>query len=339
MVSSIAVLSGFFAVTLALNKSALPLPVTEIFQFPRGSYIEALQFRPNGKLLGNLLAPEASIYQFDVVEKSARKVVSIPSVNGLYGLTDGLPDQYYAAGGNFSLRASTRAAGSFGIFHVNLTSFDNTGLATVEEVSHFANATPNGLWTLNAKTGIILAADATNGVVYRVNVNTGVNEITVSDPLMKPPANASTYPSPNGIAVRDGYLYFTNTGAGTFGRVPITAAGVQTGPAQLVAVTAGGNPGGDDWTFDAAGNVFLGENPNNWVSVLPKGSKTPVIIAGGPNSTAVLGPNTVRFGVSTLDRSRKSLYIGTSGGLPQYRSGNFTNGGGVYRIDTAALNL
>ena len=315
------------------------LPVVPIFQFPRGSYIEGLAFRPNGKLLGNLLAPEASVYQFDVKEFSARKVTTIANITGLYGITETTPDQFYVAGGDFNLEASTRAEGTFKIWHVNMTSFDEIGEPTVTKVTDFTNATPNGLWTLDAAQGIILAADAQHGLVYRVDVNTGVNEVSADDPLLKPPANASTYPSPNGIAVRDGYLYFTNTGAGTFGRLPINESGFQTGPAEVVAQTAGGNPGGDDWTFDDAGNVFIAENPNNWLSLLRNGSETPEIIAGGPNSTELLGPNTARFGVSKLDRRHRSLYIGTSGGLSQYRSGNFTNGGGVYRVDTRPLGL
>jgi sugar lactone lactonase YvrE len=315
------------------------LPVDEVFKFPAGTYIEGLAFRPNGKLLGTLLAPEASVYQFDVVDGCAKKVITIPNINGLYGITETKPDQFYIAGGNLSLRASTRQAGSFGIWHLDMTSFERTGKVVPKEVSHFANATLNGLWTFDASRGIILATDSTNGVVYRVDLKTGKNSITIDDPLLKPPVNASTFPSPNGIAVRDGYIYFTNTGAGTFGRVPINAEGVQTGPAEVLAITAGGNPGGDDWTFDKAGNVFVAENPNNWLSVLPKGSDRPVIIAGGPNSTALLGPNTARFGVSQYDKRRGSLYIGTSGGLAQYRSGNLTNGGGVFRVDTALLQL
>ena len=71
------------------------LPVTQIFQFPLGGYVEALTFRPNGKLLGNLLAPEASIYQFDVLERCARKVTTVPNINGLYGITETTPAVSY----------------------------------------------------------------------------------------------------------------------------------------------------------------------------------------------------------------------------------------------------
>lgn len=334
---SLLMASTLAAKTLAADNTLLP--VHELYQFIPGGYIEGLAFRPNGKLLATMLAPEPNIYQVDVQEECIKKVTTIPGINGLYGITETTPDQFYVAGGRLSLLKSTREFGSFKIWHVNMTSYEKTGAPEVTAVSSFANATLNGLWTLDAERGIILATDTTNGFVYRVDTNTGANVISISDPLLKPPANASTYPSPNGIAVRDGYLYFTNTGAGTFGRVPINRNGYQTGPAEVLAVLAGGNPGGDDWTFDKEGNVFIAGNPNNYLLLLRKGNSEPEIIAGGVNSTALLGPNTARFGVSKRDRTRGSLYIGTSGGLAQYRSGNLTNGGGVYRVDTAELGL
>ncbi|KAI9686350.1 MAG: hypothetical protein M1822_003695 [Bathelium mastoideum] len=321
------------SLTLPQNQNT-PLPVAQIFQFPRGGYVEGLAFRSNGKLLGTLLNPEASIYQFDTTAFSARKVTTIPYITGLYGITETTTDQFYVAGGNLSLTASTRDLGSFRIWHVNLTSFDSEGQVEVQETTRFANATPNGLWTLDAERGVLLATDSTNGVVYRVDVATGENRITIDDQVLKPPANATTYPSPNGIAVRGGYLYFTNTGAGTFGRVPIDAEGVQSGPGEVLAVLAGGNPGGD---------VFVAGNPNNWLGLLRAtrdGTFGPIeIVAGGTNRTDLLGPNTARFGVSDEDTKRRSLFIGTSGGLPQYRSGIYTNGGGVYRVDTGVLGL
>ena len=214
----------------------MSLPVHEIFQFLPGGYIEGLAFRPNGKLLATMLAPYANIYQFDVQDSCVRKVTSIPGISGLYGITETTPDQFYVAGGRLSLRNSTREAGSFGVWHVNMTGYETKGVPEVELISSFANATLNGLWTLDAEKDIILATDTTNGLVYRVDVKTGTNTISIDDPLLKPPVNASTYPSPNGIAVRDGYLYFTNTGAGTFGRVPIDADGFQSGPAEVLAV-------------------------------------------------------------------------------------------------------
>jgi hypothetical protein len=339
-------LEGLLICTIIAASSLVPgvvaqaqkiLPVTKVFQFPLGGSPESLWFRPNGKLLVNLLAPEASTYQIDVAEGCAKKVNTIPGINALYGIAETSPDQFYVAGGTINLRASTREIGSYAVWHLNMTGFDETDEPIVTKISDFPKATPNGMWTLNAEAGIILVTDSTNGVIYSLDVNTGCNRIVIDDPVLKYPANSSVTLGVNGIETRNGYLYFTNTGAGTFGRIPIDVDGVQTGPGEVLARNAGGIPGGDDWVFDAAGNAYVGENPNYWVSLIRNGSSIPEIIVGGPNTTTLKSPTCARFGVSAADKARGRLYLGNNGGLAQYRSGNFTEGGGIYYIDTVDL--
>lgn len=315
----------------------LPLPVGEVFRFPLGGSPEALAFRPNGKLLVNLLAPEASTYQIDVEEGCAKRVTTIPGINALYGIAETQPDHFFVAGGRINLRESTREIDSFAVWLLDLTSFDETGEAVVSKVSNFPKATLNGMWTLDAEAGLILATDSTNGVIYRLDVNTGDNEIVIDDPVLKIPANAAVSLGPNGIEVRDGYLYATNTAAGTFNRIPIDAKGVQTGPGEVLARNPGGILGGDDWVFDAEGNAFVGGNPNRWLSVIRPGSSTPEIITANTTDSVLKGPTSARFGVSESDVSEGRLYLGDNGGIAQYRSGNFTQGGGVYYIDTVGL--
>ena len=317
-----------------------PLPVTPVFQFPLGSSPEALAFRPNGQLLVNLLAPDASTYQIDVASGCAKKVTTVEGINALYGIAETETDQFYLAGGRINLRESTREIGSFAIYHLNLTTFDATGEeASAEKISSFPKATLNGLWTLDASAGLVLATDSTNGVIYRLDTKTGENEVVIDDPVLKIPANATVSLGPNGIETRDGYLYVTNLAAGAFSRVPIDAMGVQTGPGEVLARNPGGAAGGDDWVFDAAGNAFVGENPNNWVSLIRNGSDTPEIITATGEDAVLGGPTSLRFGVSEEDVARGRLYVGDNGGIAQYRSGNFTQGGGVYYIDLAGLEL
>lgn len=317
----------------------MPLEVMPVFQFPLGSSPEALAFRPNGKLLVNLLAPDASTYQIDVQEGCAKKVTTISGINALYGIAETQPDQFYVAGGRINLRESTREIGSFAVWLLNMTSFDEAGAPQVSKISDFPKATINGMWTLDADAGLILATDSTNGVIYRLDVNTGENEITIDDPVLKIPDGAAVALGPNGIETRDGYLYATNLAAGTFVRVPIDAQGVQTGPGEVVARNPDGVVGGDDWVFDAAGNAFVGENPNSWVSLIRNGSDTPKIITANATDSVLKGPTSLRFGVSEGDMAKGRLYIGDNGGIAQYRSGNFTQGGGVYYVDVADLDV
>lgn len=317
------------------GSSRPPLPVHEAFHFPLGCSPEALTFRSNGKLLVNLLAPEASTYQIDVLEGRAKKVTTVPNITSLYGIAEAQTDQFYVAGGRINLRESTREIGAFAVWHVDLSLFDSRGDVQVTETSKFPKATLNGMWTLDADAGLILAADSTNGVIYRLDVNTGENAIVIDDPVLKIPDNATVSLGPNGIEVRKGYLYATNTAAGTFNRIPIDSKGVQTGPGEVVARNAYDLPGGDDWVFDANGNAFVGENPNSWVSLIRPGDGTPRPITG---DSVLKGPTCARFGVSGKDVAKGRLYVGDNGGIAQYRSGNFTQGGGVYYIDITGLD-
>lgn len=318
------------------RQADFPLPVTEVFRFPLGASPEALAFRSNGKLLVNLLAPEASIYQIDVASGCAQRVTTILNITSLYGLVEMQPDQFDVAGGRINLRESTREIGSFAVWHLNMSLFDDTGRSDTSKISDFPNATLNGMSASGVDAGLILATDSTNGVIYRLNVYTGENEIVIDDPVLKIPNNATVSLGPNGIDVRNGYLYATNTAAGTFNRVPIDPTGMQTAPGEVLARNAGRIPGGDEWSFDAEGNAWVGEKPNNWVSLIRKGSDMPLIVIDTVDSV-LKGPTSARFGVSEANLARGRLYLGDNGGIAQYRSGNFTQGGGVYYIDTAGL--
>ena len=328
----VALTAEFQAVLFHANAQTT-FPITKIYQFEPGDWVESLAFRPNGQLLVNLLS-SPDVYQIDTGSGSMTHVTSIPEFSGLYGLTEAAPDQFYIAGGRFILSNSTHYHGSYSVWHLDMTTFD-TESATTSKVAEFPLAGLNGLTTLDADRGLILVADTDGGYVYTLNVYTGTSSITVDDAVLKTPPTATIKLNVNGINVRHGDLYFTNTAAGTFGRVPIDSEGVQTGPGVVLARTPEGN-GGDDWTFDDEGNAYVADDPYNWVNLIRKGSIVTEIIAGGPNSTAILGPTAAKFGPSALDRSRQSLYVSTSGGIGQYQTGKFTVGGGIYRIDMAS---
>ncbi|KAL9617170.1 MAG: hypothetical protein Q9160_008024 [Pyrenula sp. 1 TL-2023] len=318
-----------------------PLPVTTVYQFEPGKWAEALEFRPCGQLVVNILSsPE--IYQIDPVAGTAVLVATNPNITAFYGIAQVAPDQFYFAGGNITLKTSTKPLGTYSVFHIDMSKFDasSPGSANLEKVADFPLATLNGMFTLDAEKGLVLVGDATNGVIYTLNVYTGENAITIDDPLLKTPPNATTKLNVNGIVVRpkDSAVYFTNTAAGAYGKIPINLEdGKQTGPGVLLAT----NPekrGGDDLTLDAAGNAFVAEDPLDFVSLIRKDSSTPEIIAGGADDTETIpGPTAAKFGTSKEDVERGGLYVTFNGGIAQYTSGNFTNGGGVLRLDTGSL--
>ena len=175
----------------------------------------------------------------------------------------------------------------------------------------------NGMTTLSRKTGLVLIADSIKGVTWLANVKTGAVKIAVDDPLMKPVANALFGLGVNGVKVRGGYLYFSNTNQGLLARVAISPDGTPKGMAQIVSSKTTGI---DDFCFDERGDVFVELNAINEQGLVPAGTGDVVILAG--NST-LSAPSACAFGRGKGQEGK--LYItslgdfitGTSGGRVQ----------------------
>jgi sugar lactone lactonase YvrE len=179
------------------------------------------------------------------------------------------------------------------------------------------------------ESGNVLIADSVAGVVWRLDTNSGNHQIAIDDPLMKPAAG----PIPlgiNGVNIRNGTLYFTNSFALTFNRVAIQSNGTAAGAAAVVVQ----NGPGDDFAFDAAGTAFVAQNANNTLQkITPDGVAT--VVAGNLNSTELAGPTAVRLGRTSADGS--TLYITTTGGLAGPINGTFIEGGKVVAVDLCTL--
>jgi hypothetical protein len=164
----------------------------------------------------------------------------------------------------------------------------------------------NGMTALNGST--VLIGDSGAGVVWRLDTNSGARQIVIDDPLMKPAPDAPVVLGINGIAIRKGFLYFTNSFRFTFNRVPIRGDGTATGAATVVVQ----NGAGDDFAFDTSGNAFVTQDPFNALQkITPDGVVT--VVVGNVNSTQLVGPTAARFGRTNKDKS--TLYVTTSGGL------------------------
>jgi len=132
----------------------------------------------------------------------------------------------------------------------------------------------------------------------------------------------------NGVKVRGCHLFYTNTATASFFKIPIDSSlGTATGPAILIT---SGVPG-DDFTFDKQGDAWVANTEAELV-LLPMaataapGSVVPEVEAGSVNSTVLAGVTAAEFGYDG------ELFLSTSGGLPQYLTGNFTLGGTISRV-------
>jgi hypothetical protein len=161
--------------------------------------------------------------------------------------------------------------------------------------------------TLSASAGLVLIADSLNGVVYRLNVNTGAYSIVIDDARMKYLPGSITNLGINGVKIRDGYLYWTNTGNPIFSRIPISSTGTPTGASQNVANVNNG----DDFAFRRDGTAWVAQNQTESLSVIKNGKTT--LVAGDPTSTILAGVTAGQFGRTAA--TRNILYVTTNGGM------------------------
>lgn len=96
------------------------------------------------------------------------------------------------------------------------------------------------------------------GVVYRLDVNTGIYRVVIANNLTAAvPQKIFGIAGVNDLKVRDGYLFFTNTGQNIFAKIPINTNGTPAGTASIVAHTQASTDNFDGFTFNTHGDAYL----------------------------------------------------------------------------------
>jgi hypothetical protein len=147
------------------------------FSSPRSA--EGIAARSNGQLLVSFF-DKAELWSLDPATKKASKLVSFADATCSAGITEISPDVFAVVAGQYAMAGGNKP-GSWGIWKVDLTGATAKAslLKKVPESGMW-----NGLTTLNNDT--ILIGDATNGAIWRMNINTGDYSIAIQDATMKP---------------------------------------------------------------------------------------------------------------------------------------------------------
>jgi hypothetical protein len=190
----------------------------------------------------------------------------------------------------------------------------------------------DGMTTLSSERGLILASDTELGLIWRINVHTGEAVQILDFSATKAIPGGIPHIGVNGVHVKNGDLYFTNTDHSTVWRIPLHLDGSAAGPTQVVGYGFGGAL--DDFAIDEANNVYVAMNATGLVFVPSHGLGPSILLAGGDQLTTLSGITGAAFGRTPSDRG--VLYMGTTGGSFNYISGKFTQPGGVSKIDIKA---
>lgn len=183
----------------------------------------------------------------------------------------------------------------------------------VKRLANVSNTTSfNGIASLKQNPHLVLAADSALGAVWRINTLTGEYGILFTDPLFEPVSSElGLNLGINGLRIKGGYLYLTNSARGIFGRVEIDGSGNKRGKVQVISnITDSDTVGAhyDDFAIDGKGTAWIATHPDYVVGVEVDGKQN--VIA---NETLLLNPTSAAFGRGSR-REEGTLYV-TNGGL------------------------
>lgn len=192
------------------------------------------------------------------------------SILGIYPIGD---DQYAVVGGTPPEGGGMGAYSNSSVWTVDLSANSTSAEPVVAATIPNAELL-DGVTALPADPRVVLVSDAKVGVVYRVELDTGVYEVVAND------TSFAGDPGVNGLKIRDGYAYFVNSATSEFGRWAITENGTQAGEVEIIATDASS----DDFALTADGIAYLTyqTSPFDVYQVHLNGSK--VSVAEGASS-------------------------------------------------------
>ncbi|KAK4163087.1 hypothetical protein QBC43DRAFT_320497 [Cladorrhinum sp. PSN259] len=297
---------------------------TEIFSFPPSNplFIENLQVLPDNRILlthFNGAGPDAPLWVFNQTSGTASIIVTLPNATAQTGIAALGNNKYVVTtgivGANFEFINGTAAA------HI-ISLLPGASSATVLDTIPVPNTINlNGLVALPSSTGgerhVILSADSRGFRVLKINTLTRTSGLAFTDPLLGGNPNITEsigITGVNGLNLRDGgrdgYLYFTNSAQGHYGRVKVNAAGDKVGPVEILSELA--TPPSQVNFFDDLAVTKFGEGFVTWqmdklVRVDRHGGQT-IVMGPGVGNVTLRYPSTIRVG-----NSPRELYLGTGG--------------------------
>ncbi|OAL00335.1 hypothetical protein IQ06DRAFT_293696 [Phaeosphaeriaceae sp. SRC1lsM3a] len=324
----------------------LPLPARTVAQLnSTPTWLENIAVRANGDLLVTQLTPDPVLYTIrDPAGKNAilEPVYqwNVPNVAKLLGVAETSPDNFVIVAGNATDDASGYA-GTFSVWEARFPSLKSSK-PEVRKVANIPEAKfLNGIVPVPGRPEIVLIADSQYGLVFRLDTRTGTYEVIADRPEFKPHPelqNATVGFGINGVKVRDGYLYFSNSNFVKIFCVQITPDGYIAhkgkAPVELYADLNTAAIFVDDFTFAKDGTIWAVSNYGNSVVAVSPDRKKIEEVAGARGQLTVAGDTAAAFGRTKADSD--VLYVCTAGGLGAPVNGTVIEPGKVVAVDTSS---
>ncbi|KAM3528361.1 hypothetical protein MY4038_005899 [Beauveria bassiana] len=297
-----------------------------VYQFENGTWVENIAVRANGNLLVTLIdRPE--LYEINPFERptSAKLVYRFSEYVCLLGVIEVAPEVFTVVAGNFT-RQTGPEPGTWAIWKADFGG-GAEGEANVSKVADIPEAVfLDGMVTLDAEAGTVLVGDAAEGVIFRLNTNTGEYALVQRDESFRPPVDAALPVGLNGIRIAENYLYYVNTFNPLYGRVPIdSVTGEATGPYERISTSVPA----DDFALDANKTAYVAGGIANVVTKIELNGES-TVIAGNLNSSFVAAGTATVFGRTRKDQH--VLYVTTGGASEAPVNGTFSEGGKIVAL-------
>ena len=198
--------------------------VTKIFHFD-GAGFENLAIRSNDQILATIAFPEPLLFYIDPLSIRPGIVLhNFTSLKNTLGIAELAPDMFYMSGAD----ADTA---SYSIYSIDMRHalILSNGTIFTPPVIHKVGSIPsaiavNGMTYINSGDDFVLCSDSLVGGVWKFNVNTGKSDLIIQDPSMAGPPNMTQYAGfgINGLRVQNHTLYYCNSGAQSFYKMPVS---------------------------------------------------------------------------------------------------------------------
>ncbi|POS73335.1 hypothetical protein DHEL01_v208273 [Diaporthe helianthi] len=208
-----------------------------VTQLPQNAWFEGFAIRPNGFILVSRL-DEPILYTFDAEDRSAepQEVHTFEGATSLIQICPllGRDDEYAVISGTPDIDAMQFYNKNYILWRVAFSSKTDVTISKIADLSDYGFS----IGVMPASEHTLLIADTHRNRICALDIATGTNTVLKEDATM-----AAVDGAPfglNRLRVAVGFVWFTNTSAGTLCRFPVSIDGPEvtaTGPVQVICDT------------------------------------------------------------------------------------------------------
>lgn len=257
--------------------------VTQLWNFTTVISPEGSALLPSGEFLFST-EESGNIYLVDPTATNpvAKSIGVLPGATNCLGIAK-ISDVKYGIIGHASDSAGNNINAT--LYTVDFTNSTTTNpAATVDIAAELPEAKfLNGAAPLPSDPTIVFLCDSELAAIWRVDTKNGSAEIVIENDLFAVPTN-NTVGVPvgiNGLKIRAGYAYFSNSAKALFGRAAISDDGVFSGDVELIytAPDAGSAAHFNDlFVLDDEGTTLVTDFPDSIVKIYPNGTAVEALV-------------------------------------------------------------